>query len=277
MIIFFVILLAIALYFYAFNNRDKNLDYKLTSEYQKSGNDDKLRADILKELETVIKKEVITSFSDATLRIKAIENLIKTREASYYLNIESIAQQYKISHSATFDAIFSSLNHVRFKFNLPTESYPSHGKQKTKKTDITESEFFSDVAQSLTRTQKLACNTFIAGITSFNYITDASVRQLYSNIADSHLKILDLRLSETYAYQDILFTNMKSHKDTLNSLNDKQKDLLVFMAMELLWCNGEPTQLQYNKFQKEFERTLAISENDFAQRVLKLSSIKTIS
>lgn len=117
-----VAIIAVVIYIYSFNNRDKNLDYKLTPEYQKSGYDDKLRTDIIKGLEITIKKEIIGNYSNKDFRRKAIENFIETRESYFYLNIESLSQQHKISHNATFDAIFDACNYIRVQFDIPAQS-----------------------------------------------------------------------------------------------------------------------------------------------------------
>ena len=273
MIIFaFIFILAVIIYVYSFNNRDRNLDYKLTPQYQKSGYDDKLRTDIIKGLEITIKKEVINNFSDKYLRTKAIENLIDTREATFYINIESLSQQHKISHNATFDAIFSACNYTRLQFGIPSQSIPSsaNSTQAHKVENIPTS--LSD-SYILTKKQKLSCAVFLGHITHSSYLENPDLYKLYSNIERKQLKFLGLSMSETNNYLETIQQNHSLYKEILRSLNDKQKDFLVSMAIELLWCDGKPSEEEYIKFEKSFAGVVSMNKDEFAERILKLNGI----
>jgi len=124
MVVLIIIALIVLIYIISFNKRDRDLDYKLSSQYQKSDNEDKIRTDIIKGLEITIKKDVLNTFKDDFLRIEAIKHIIKDREVTFYINIESIAQQNNISHAATFDAIFFACNYVRSHYGIEPEVYP---------------------------------------------------------------------------------------------------------------------------------------------------------
>lgn len=263
-----VAIIAVVIYIYSFNNRDKNLDYKLTPEYQKLGYDDKLRTDIIKGLEITIKKEIIGNYSNKDFRRKAIENFIETRESYFYLNIESLSQQHKISHNATFDAIFTACNYARVQFGIPAQTIPTSSPDHRQK-DTALSETYS-----LTKEQKLACNTFLCGITSNSYIANPSLWKLYNNIEIKQVEFLGLPIPEfTFEYLATVQKNFPLQKETLKTLNNSQKDFLVSMALDLLTCNGVPSEEEYSKFEKAFDKVAGIDKNDFSDRILKINAV----
>jgi hypothetical protein len=269
MLLILIGILIIVLYINSFNKRDKNLDYKLTPEYQKSGYDDKLRTDIIKGLEITIKSEIISNYSNREFRTKAIENLIDTREATFYINIESLAQQHKISHDATFDAIFSACNYVRHQFDIPVQTIPVNS------TNRKENHIQPSLSDSVgfTKKQKLSCNIFLSGITSTSYITNPSLWKSYATIERKQLELLGLSIEETTEYLPTIQENFPLQKDILKSLNDSQKDFLVSMAIDLLCCNGKPSKEEYAKFEKAFEKVACIDRDEFAERVLKINGL----
>lgn len=274
MILILVVVIIIVIYIYSFNNRDRNLDYKLAHHYQKSGNDDKLRTDIIKGLEITIKKEVINNFSDRHIRTKAIENLIDTREAIFYVNIESLSQQHKISHNATFDAIFLACNYTRLQFGIPTQSIPVNNLNKIETNNGEQIQSLHSDSHNLTEKQKLACNIFLCGITSTSYITNPSLWELYSNIERKQIEFLSLLIPEfTFEYLATVQQNFPLQKEILKSLNNRQKNFLVSMAIDLLWCNGKPSKEEYIKFEKAFDKIACIDKDEFAERVLKINGL----
>ena len=122
-----VAIIAVVIYIYSFNNRDKNLDYKLTQQYQKLSNDEKLRADIIEGLEINIKKDILNNnFANKRFKIVEIENFINEREVTFYMHIESLSQQHKISHNVVFDTIFDACNYVRVQFGIPAQTIPTN-------------------------------------------------------------------------------------------------------------------------------------------------------
>jgi hypothetical protein len=274
MILILVLLIIVVIYISSFNNRDRNLDYKLTPEYQKTGNDDKLRTDIIKGLEITIKKEVISNFSDRTLRTIAIENLIETREVAFYMNMESLAQQHKISHNATFDAIFSACNYTRLQFGIPAQTVPVN---KSKSSNLEKENIMKpNLSDSLglTKKQKLCCNIFFGSIISSSYISKPSLWKSYSRVEKIQLGYLGLSMSETLEYLEVVQqSRYLILRETLKTFNDKQIDFLVSMAIELLWCDGIPSKEEFIKFEEVFEKILLIDKDGFSERILKINGL----
>lgn len=262
-----VAIIAVVIYIYSFNNRDKNLDYKLTPEYQKSGYDDKLRTDIIKGLEIKIKNEVINNYSNKDFRIKAIENVIEARESYLYLNIEPLSQQHKISHNATFDAIFDACNYIRVQFGIPAQALPNNtNKIQEKSTDLIK----------LSQKQKLSFNIFLGYIIHSCYSTNPYLHKLYKAVERKQLNDLGLSMSETIHYLELVNTDLYSrnlYMEIMKSLNDKEKDLLVSMALDLLTCNGMPSEEEYIKFEKAFDKVVGIDKDDFSNRLIKINAI----
>lgn len=274
MFIILVIILIVLVYGYSFNNRNKDLDYKLSAPYQQLGNDEKLKADIVAGLEITINNEVIKNFSDATLIKKAIKNLIEKRENSLHENINSISKQYKISQKIVKDTIPLACNYVRLKYDVSSQSANSSVKKPKSKEIKTEASFTKSF--DLTKKQKLACNIFLYGIIHSSYTArreNPKLYELYNKVEKNQLEFLGISIYETTDYLEWAQKNRSLYIETLRSLNNTQKDYLVFMAMELLWCNGTPDQEEYIKFEKSFDKILLMSKEEFAERIIKIGTL----
>lgn len=268
-ILIFIIILVVIIYFYSFNNRDRNFDYKLDSEYQKAGNDDKLKTDIIVGIETTIKNDIVKNLSDAFLINSAIKNFVEKRQFDLLNNIESLSKQYKISSKTVKNSIFLACNYVRAKHDISLQSDTNTVKKpKPKKTKSSLSESIS-----FTKMQKLACNAFLGNIIRSSYKENPNLYELYRKVDRSQHEFLGLSPSETTDYLEWAQRNRSSYLDTLETLNNTQKDFLVSMAVEFLSCNGLPTQDEYMKFEKSFEKFLSMSKEEFAERIIKINAV----
>lgn len=272
-VLIFLVILVIVIYVYSFNNRDRNLDYKLTPQYQKSGNNDKLRTDIIKSLEITIKNEIISNYSNRDFRNKAIENFIDAREVSFYKNVNILSQQHKISHNEVYDEVFLGCNYVRVQFNIPTQPIPLNEPQKIGDFSSENSNPSKSDSFGLTKKQKLSCNALLSSIIYSTKAEKPELYKLYTNVERNQLEFLGLKISETSSYLGAIQGNFPLHKEILKSLNNKQKDLLISMALDLLTCNGIPSKDEYVKFEQVFEKVAGIDKNDFSDRILKINAI----
>lgn len=258
----------VSIYFYSFNSRDRNLDYKLSEPYQKSGNDEKLRTDIINGLKTTIKNEVIKNFSDPIIISKAIENLIDKRETAFLNNLDSLSKQYKISQNVTKDTVFLACDYVRDLYKTPFKSDNKIENHRSKKEEMPLSESID-----FTKKQKLACNIFLGHIIHSTYKSNPELYKLYKKVERNQLEFLGLSIYETTDYLEWTQKNHSYYLETLRSLNETQKDFLVSMALELLCCNGLPVQDEYMKFESAFEKVLFISKDEFANKVIKINAL----
>ncbi|MCB0747920.1 MAG: hypothetical protein KDC90_10710 [Ignavibacteriae bacterium] len=64
-----------------------------------------------------------------------------------------------------------------------------------------------------------------------------------------------------------------SLKRELSSFNDNQKDFAVAMTLELLTCNGVPSERDYMVAENAFEKIMGMNSDDFLKRLEKIQSI----
>lgn len=123
MVIFIIIVLVVIIYIYKFNNRDRNLDYKHSPEYQNLTIADKMTIDIINGLEASIKQDVLDKFSDDHTRITAIKSIINQRENSFLNNIYQISNQERISIPLASKVVKTACDTVRITYGLDTKNY----------------------------------------------------------------------------------------------------------------------------------------------------------
>lgn len=97
-------------------------EYKINIHYQLSSGQEKLRTDIIEGLKSNILIDILeNNIFNKNKRIKEIENFIDMREATFYIHIESLAKQHKLSHDTTFNTIFEACNYVRKENRIPEQ------------------------------------------------------------------------------------------------------------------------------------------------------------
>jgi hypothetical protein len=119
-VIIFVLLVVGFIYINSFVGTPS--EYKINIHYQLSSGQEKLKTDIIEGLKNNIQIDILgNNIFNKHKRIKEIENFIDIREATFYMHIELLAKQHKLSHDTTFNTIFDACNYVRKENRIPEQ------------------------------------------------------------------------------------------------------------------------------------------------------------
>lgn len=117
-----IFILLVAGYFYLNSFMNTPSEYKLSLDYQFSSGKEKLETDIIQGLKSNIKIDILgNNDMNRVKKRKEIEDFIEMREATFYIHIEPLSKQHKISHDVTFNTIFSACNIVRKQYGIPEQ------------------------------------------------------------------------------------------------------------------------------------------------------------